>query len=220
MNFTRLAKLFFALMLVSAPSFPMDKLFVGLNAGIVSSNTETQEMKNRIKDTEGIQKHNFYGGIFTGYNHLIEGTPLFVGTEVSVQIYDMDSSKERTLTHPYTNYFMSVKSDKSASAVIKLGIVINNALIYGKAGLAYTNFKAKVIDKGVTLPRETVVEKKFHRYAPALGVGLDFKLNDNWMVGVDYTVASYASFTLPSSSGNLNFSSTIQMKSLRLVYSF
>lgn len=220
MNFTRLTKLFFAFLLVSAPSFPMDKLFVGVNAGIISSNTETQEMKNRIKDTDGIQKHNFYGGIFTGYNHLIEGTPVFVGTEISMQMYDMDSSKERTLILPYTNYSVSVKSNKSAAAVIKLGLVINDAIIYGKAGLSYAYFMTRVVDRGTTAARESVAEKKSHRYAPVLGLGLDFRLNNNWIIGVDYTVASYSSFSVPSASGNLNFSSTVQMKSLRLVYSF
>ena len=220
MNFTTLSKLFIASLLMISTSFSVDKLFVGLNPGLISSKTETEELKNSIKDKDDIQKHNLYGGIFAGYNHLVKGTPIFIGTEISAQMYDMNSSKERMLLLPYTNYSLSMKSKNSAAAVIKLGLVINDALIYGKAGLSYTYFMTKVVDRGATAARETVSEKKSHRYAPVLGIGLDFRLNDNWIIGVDYTVASYANFTVPSSSGNLNFSNTVEMKSLRLIYSF
>lgn len=220
MNITKLSKLFFVFLLMTSNSFSLDKLFMGLNAGIISSKTETEELKHRIKDKDDIQKHNFYGGIYTGYNHLIEGTPVFVGTEISVQMYDMNSSKERTLILPYTNYSLAVKSKNSAAAVVKLGIVVSNVLIYGKAGLSYAYFMTRVVDKSGTEQKEPVAEKKFHRYAPVLGLGVDFKLNDNWLIGIDYTTASYASLNVQSSAGNLNISHTVQMKSLRITYSF
>lgn len=221
MNFTKLTKLFLAFMLISVPSFSLDKFCFGINTGLLSSKTETHELKNGIKDPDSFQKDNLYGGIFMGYNHSIEGTPVFVGTEISGQMYDMHASKEKMYGYPHMSYQTSVRSKNSAAAVIKLGVSVSNALIYGKAGVSYALFLATITDKGHTVnPRNSVFSKKFHRYAPVVGLGIDFSLNKNWAIGVDYTVASYSSLKVLSSAGHFNLSSTVQMQSLRLTYSF
>jgi opacity protein-like surface antigen len=220
MKFNMISKLFLVVLLLTTNSFSLDKLFIGVNAGYLSSKTETDELKSNIRDPEGIQKDNPYGGIFMGYNHSIEGTPVFVGLEVSGQMYDMNASKEKACQHPYMSYQASVRSKTSAAAVVKLGISVSNALIYGKAGLSYALFLATITDKGHTAPTNPIFYRKYHRYAPVIGLGVDFSLNKNWAIGVDYTVASYASLKVLSSAGHFGLSSTIQMKSLRLTYSF
>ena len=102
---------------------------------------------------------------FIGYNHQYNDS-LVVGVEAEYNDYSIEFTK-----------FAPISVEDGASLRLRLGFPTDRALIYATGGLAYATTNIDQEDFGYVI-----------------GAGVDFKLTDNVVFGVNYLHSQYYNF--------------------------
>ncbi len=205
------------------PSYSMgDSLYTGINIGKSSINADLKrDIPGSRNDHAEMGNNEIGAGIFIGYNHLIKDTPVIAGIELGVQNHNLEVLKRDN--SPFFNQIAKIRTNNSFTGVLKIGISIKDIMIYGKAGLALTNWTLSFTSDLVNRPQgnwNTNISKKSNKYGAILGCGIDFRLNPNWAIGIDHTVTQYPSLKLHHPMWALETKPLIQTTSLRLMYIF
>jgi opacity protein-like surface antigen len=112
-----------------------------------------------------------------------------------------------------------VRTNNSINGIFKLGIVVKDLMIYGKGGIVRTNWMMSFVDKG-NFRAESSISQKFTKDGSLLGFGIDYNLNSNWSIGVDYTVANYPNLKLVHRLGEFKMYPSLRTTTFRLSYLF
>lgn len=171
---------------VIAPVFSWQRCYIGGHAGYGWARSEI------ITEAATINATGFVGGIQGGCNwHLSKS--LLVGVEGEVWWTDIRGSASQpvqvgTETFTYRNRW-------DADLALRLGVPVDRALIYGKAGIAYGNF-----DYGWSWTAGDSATASSARTGWLVGVGLEYALSNNWSAKIEYNYIDYgrADLTLMS----------------------
>lgn len=188
-------------------------LYAGIGLG--ESFHSILEKDVRTKSREKIRKNSHAVGLFIGYDHIIADTPLFVGAEAGAINHNMSKTIDASTYAPQIYYKVKATTNNSANAAIRLGVVIDSALIYGKIGVSMTNYK-------VSFPGPVMGEhiSKYKKYGKLFGAGIECKLNKNFSLGIEHVYVKYSSLTNPHPKVPLKFCPSANMTSGRLIYRF
>jgi outer membrane autotransporter protein len=202
------------------PLHSTDKPYIGIAVGQTSSIFNlTRFMASERKDSSSIGKHGYSAGVFAGYNHLIKESPLFVGIELGARTHNMEVIKQDSILRAVISHTTKVRSKNSLSAVFKMGVVVKDLLVYGKAGLAQTNFQVSFEDATTNVvPVQTL--QNFKKNGTVFGFGVDYTINPNWAIGADYAIANYQKLKLTHPVGKLHLCPSLQTTTFRLSYMF
>jgi opacity protein-like surface antigen len=209
-----------ALLAATQPLHSTDKPYIGISLGQTSSIFKLKRfMASERKDSSNIGKHGYSAGLFAGYNHLLKESPLFVGLEIGARTHNMQVIKQDSLYRSVISHTAKVRSKNSLSGVFKLGFVVKDLLVYGKAGLAQTNFQVSFED-ATNHPVPVRTLQNFKKNGTVFGFGVDYILNPNWAIGADYAVANYQKLKITHAAGKLHLSPSLQTTTFRLSYMF
>jgi opacity protein-like surface antigen len=174
---------------------------------------------DRLKNISNTGNKNANVGVFVGYNHLIQETPLFIGLEVGAENHNLKISQEENTSPPVVmNYKTIAKTNNSFTGIGKFGFIVKDLMIYAKAGVVKTNWNLNYAAAFAGASMGNAV--KTNKYGSVYGFGVDYKLNSNWMIGVDHSIKSYSDLKLTSGVGNITVKPIINTTSFRLIYSF
>jgi hypothetical protein len=190
-------------------SLAFDTLRLGIGLG--NANYEIKAKNFTWNEKEKIKKSSQHSSIFLGYDHLINETPLFFGIEGEFSNHNAEKSYR---TDWYPNGTLRVSTNNTVNGSLRLGVSTNNVLIYGKAGVAYTNWNVSFQDRTADL------QKKYQKYGKVFGGGIECSLNKNFSIGVEHTFEGYNTIERISPILNLKLRPTIQVTKVRLIYSF
>lgn len=216
----RKAKLALALIVLNASTaLASEGLYTGISIGRSSFQANIhRDTSDNLTYFSNSGTNGTAVGAFLGYNHLLTGSPLFIGLEGGVQSHNLKAKINQSYGN---NYFekMDTKVDHSLFGVFKFGVVVNELMVYGKAGA----FKSKVrLSYSSNYPSCQPFERliKTNAYGSVYGFGVDFKVNPNWGIGLDHTVNTYSSIEFKLPNGNAGVDPVVNLTSLRLTYTF
>lgn len=216
----KINKLALALMVASTPTVLASD---GLYAGIALGNVHTQADVNKtaingLNYTSTTGKNCAGFGAFMGFNHPIEGTPLFMGLEANVN----SNNSNVILSQVHGFHFeekMTAQTKYSLSAVFKLGVSINDLMIYAKAGVFKSQWRLSYEGHNPYVAQYSSATKT-NTYGSVYGFGADHKLNNNWGIGIDHTVQTSQSIDYKVADLSTKIDPVINTTSLRLTYIF
>jgi opacity protein-like surface antigen len=219
-SLNRIVKALILTVATSTAVLGTEGLYVGINMGqsIVQAGME-RKSSSTIRNTSSSGDKSVTVGTFIGYNHLIQETPLFIGLELGVENHNLKIDQEENVSHLPINHKTVVKTNNSFTAIGKFGFIVKDLMIYAKAGVVKTNWSLSYSARyNNALGIENTV--KTNKYGSIFGFGVDYKLNPNWLIGVDYSVKSYPDVVLKGAIANVTIKPTINTTSFRLMYSF
>jgi len=200
---------YFASIAVISSSAALDTLRVGMSLG-----TTFQETKP--KNLQGLNLQSFvrkspYIGIFVGYDHLIQDTPLFVGLEGELANHSSEKVNEFDNT---TGGSFKLSDNNSFIGAIRAGVSVGEALFYGKIGLSRTNWKTTV-----STPVDAL-QRGHQSYGNVVGGGMECKINNNCSLGIEHTLTDVHDIKRVHPNLSMSLSPSIQVTKLRLAYNF
>lgn len=155
--------------------------WTGVYVGVTTSYTQLEDDNGIISDYgEGAG----YGAVI-GFNYQVNDY-LVLGLETDYTVYDINFEKVP---------FITVEDGVTLRA--RAGFVINNAMFYASAGLAYARTNIELEDFGTVI-----------------GVGAEYRINDLVAIGVDYQHLSFYNFD------NANIDANIDTVRARLTFNF
>jgi outer membrane immunogenic protein len=169
--------------------------YLGVNGGVATTSTKWRE-------TDGLDEFDpvaFSGaggtvGVQAGYNWLLQNAMLF-GLEADINWADAKSTGSYCCGDGEDfsnslNWFSTVRG--------RLGVLHNNALFFGTAGIAFGGWKHVATDDDFT---ETLFDTSSTRVGYALGGGVELALHDNWSMKAEFLYLDFGSQTLAGTSG-------------------
>ena len=196
-------------------------LYAGLNIGQASIQADMQRKSlSTIKNVSSSGDTGVNVGAYVGYNHLIQETPLFIGLEVGIENHNLKIDQEENTSPPVPiNHKTAVKTNNSLTGVGKFGFVVKDLMLYVKAGVVKTNWG---VSYSASYNNALGIDDKVkpNKYGSIFGLGVDYKLNKNWLIGVDYSVKTYPEVVLFGSIGKVRIDPIINTTNFRLIYSF
>jgi outer membrane immunogenic protein len=115
----------------------------------------------------------FLGGVQAGYNYQIN--QLVFGAEGQISWTDMEQSVP-------VGAIRSTEIDWIASIAGRVGYAFGNALVYGKAGIAFLDWSSNVAVSGPT----RVVSTGNTEAGWVIGAGLEYGFTPNWSAKIEY----------------------------------
>lgn len=211
------SKFLLIFLLLTSYSFSLDKFFIGLNVGRTFSDAQiNHELPIKINRSSKLGDDDFIVGGFLGYNNSIEDTPLFVGFELGGNYHHMVLSKEEQAFPPFAHHVTNIKTNASILGALKFGLIVKDLLFYVKGGAAWTNWSFKFSDRTTHAWKEKTIYSQ--KTGVLMGCGLDYVLNKNWLLGIEYINSSYPELRLNPHVGKMKASPTIHNCMLRLIY--
>ena len=206
-------------LLLSSPILSLDRFFAGLNIGHSSLNTQlSRNLAINTKDVSSLGNNDLTAGVLFGYNNTIDETPLFVGFEIGAQYHNLLTTKEEKTFPPYINYKTTTQTNSSVTGILKIGILVKDLMFYAKGGTSYTNWKFNFMDLGA-LQNKTKL-KSCTKSGKLFGFGIDYKLNENWVIGIEFSQTYYTPIKLTHSVGDFKSTPNLITSSLRIIYVF
>jgi opacity protein-like surface antigen len=197
-----------------------DGPYIGIGIGQTASHYNVnRHMLFSRQQSSNLGKHGFHGGVFAGYNYLIKESPLLIGGEIGAQLHSLEASKEDRVALIHANYSTKVRASNSVTALMKMGFCINELVIYGKCGFAQTNFEMDYIDSRDASNPATYA-RKFKKDGLVVGGGVEYNINPNWIIGIDYAVSTYPNLKLNYDVGQIKVQPSLQSTTFRLSYVF
>lgn len=195
-------------------------LYAGISLGLVSLNVDLdRNLQYSGHNNSKLSTECQSGGLMLGYNYLIEPTSLMIGLELNLQNNIMQASKEEKTLTPSVNHITTVRTNNSMGGFLRIGVVINEMIIYGKMGISKANWKLRFQDKSdIDKPTETI--RSVNSYGYSCGFGVDYRLNEKWSMGIDHIVSKHNPIKLSHQVGEFKMTPTINTTSLRLIYIF
>lgn len=155
-------------------------------------------------------------GVFFGVDCKISESPLFVGMEFSLINHNAEEEQYLT-THGITATSFKLKTNNSFKQMLRFGFVANEAendiLLYGKAGLASTNWETTVTD-------QLVYKNQFQKYGLVAGIGMESKVNKSFSIAWEHEFTFNSEMRRLHPELELKTKPLVQTTSMRLTYSF
>ena len=183
-----------------APSVPFSwtGFYVGGNVGAAwnTGRFDDSADPNRVfQDVPIFDANNSgpIGGLQAGYNYQIG--QFVAGVEVGASAAGIDGKTYPTLSNG--SAFLQTKQDWLANAGIRLGYAFDRILVYASGGAAFTGYNISTQDtfSGFTFPQAYGTNS---RSGWTLGLGADYALTNNWIVGFDYKYYDFGGQTFVS----------------------
>lgn len=172
----------------AAPIFTWTGFYVGGQLGYAWGRAKTVDIDgyNGAPDISHKPK-GWTGGLYAGYNYQISS--IVLGAELEAGYLGLKGSAQYG---PYvgvrlpTDSRAGTKADWYGAVTGRVGLALNNWLLYAKGGYAWTGVKSSFIDldpAGTTLASGTSTSG---RDGWLLGAGVEYAFNPNWTVRVEY----------------------------------
>jgi opacity protein-like surface antigen len=193
-------------------SLASDCLRMGVSLGFSHHKTKSRNLSlPKMKPLDKFSKSAPSAGVFLGYDHLISETPLFIGLEAAINNHNSEKTRHG-LYWPPGHYELKIKTNNSLTGSLRLGVLSKNVLIYAKTGIASTNWqttiKAPIGDK----------QTNFKKVGYLVGGGLECKMNRNFSFGIEHQFIKSNNLGNIHPQINIKMSPTLQITSLRLIY--
>lgn len=157
-------------------------------------------------------------GAFVGYQNIIDER-FYLAGEGFYQYANVLIEKDENTFPGFVNYFTYIKNEYKSGIVGKFGFVHNNNIFYAKTGLAISRFILGFKDNTGN-PIITSSTSKTQK-GVILGGGVDFFLNKNVSVGIDYDITTYPSMGFKSNTvGSFSFKPVSHTFQTRFKYTF
>jgi opacity protein-like surface antigen len=205
--------------LSSTTTLSSEGLYAGIGFGL--SNLQADKSKDSHDNISYFINSGSNGtvtGTFLGYNHLLTGSPLFIGLEGGAQIHNLKTHLNQSHDGDALEK-ADAKIDHSFSGVFKFGIVINELMVYGKAGITKAMTRLNYFSDCHNIEPFNEI-KKTYAYGSIYGFGMDFKVNPNWKIGVDHAISTYNHIDVDLPNGTARVDPIVSTTSLRLTYVF
>jgi len=162
-------------------------LYLGAHCGGAWGSTKTTGDVGAFDDSPR-EVYNLGSGGWTcggqlGFNMQVGGW--FWGTEADCGYLGL---KKSIVQHGSPRNFVEVKYGAYGVAAARAGVVLDRALLYGKAGVAFAKIKNSGgdLDGGTTVdPSDLTVLDKTH-IGWAAGTGIEYGLSSTWSVKLEY----------------------------------
>lgn len=201
---------------VSGTALGIDGLHTGISIG--STNTKLGFKIDRT-DSSDLGNQSYNAGIFIGYNKLIEETPLLVGFELNAHNHNLKATQHEHTVPATLRISSEIKANNSASFLLKFGVRIKDLDLYAKAGISYYNWKTKA-KHWLANYESKETSKTYDNYGLTYGMGIDYKLNPNWGIGIDYTNSTCNPLRMETKVGTLKINPMVHKTSFRVIYTF
>jgi outer membrane immunogenic protein len=186
-----------------APAYDWSGIYIGLNYGVAvtsghwnNSNDPNAVPYNQPFDFSS-QDSGFIAGGQIGINkqfdNVIPGYGLVLGLEGAVDGADINGQT----AVPAVNALLQTKQNRLESVVAHFGIAADRLLLYASAGAAFTSYHFYDIDHSSagtysdTYPASS-------RTGWTAGLGLDYAVFGNWIVGFDWKYADFGTRNVAS----------------------
>jgi outer membrane immunogenic protein len=173
-------------------------LYLGAHCGGAWGSTKTTGDVNAF-DESPREVYNLGSGGWTcggqlGFNMQMGGW--FWGTEADFGYLGL---KKSIVQHGSPRNFVEVKFGAYGVAAARAGVVLDRALIYGKAGVAFAKIRntGGDLDGGTIIDPSDVTELDKTHIGWAAGTGIEYGLSSSWSVKLEYV---YMAFGKDSSS--------------------
>jgi len=207
------------IMMGVSPILSNEGLYIGIRTGTSSGHIKIDKTeRNFLKYSADTGKSGTTFGAFLGYNHILQGSPLFIGLEGGFNLTDLKMS----LCQDHGILFdekINATTKYSMHGVIKFGVVINDLMVYAKGGFFRSQWRLSFEGRR---PNAKTFSKliKTNSYGSVYGFGADYKVNKNWGIGLDHTVNTSQTLDCQLPNGSATISPVINTTSLRLSYHF
>ena len=186
-----------------APEFTWTGLYAGLHAGWglggLEWNDEAPETNEHVADT---YQHGIFGGLQAGVNYQLGW--LVVGTEGTFSGSDIGKDTAGLFNINGGTDFgqggtAKTQIDWIATVAARIGVVCphildGRLLTYGKVGMSDAHIE---YEGNRTANAANSVNKHFNgnegRFAPVIGGGFEYALNNHWTARIEYDFANYGS---------------------------
>lgn len=159
-------------------------------------------------------------GAFAGYQKIIDKN-LYVAAECFYQYADILIEKEENTLPGYVNYFTYIKNSHKGGVVGKFGFVHSNNIFYLKTGLVLSHFILGFRDNAKNpflIATRTSTISKIQK-GVLIGGGIDYFINRNFGIGMEYEVITYPSISFNiNNGGSPSFKSTSHTFQVRFKY--
>ena len=167
-------------------------LYLGAHCGGAWGSTKTTGDVNAF-DESPREVYNLGSGGWTcggqlGFNMQMGGW--FWGTEADFGYLGL---KKSIVQHGSPRNFVEVKFGAYGVAAARAGVVLDRALIYGKAGVAFAKIRntGGDLDNGTTIDPSDVTELDKTHIGWAAGTGIEYGLSSSWSVKLEYNMLDF-----------------------------
>lgn len=195
------------------PAFNWTGLYAGVYLGGAHSVWTIDFFRNNNHGHAELGGDGIAGGGWLGYN-LQMNSNIVVGVEADLGFTNASQSNQ-TFDNDFTY------SDYGAFGSLRgrLGYAFDRMLVYGTAGLAFANITNN-IQKGRNAGVQVVSEDQSHT-GYALGLGVEYAFDRNWVARAEYLYSNYGLTTLFNRDGNqADFENELHLVRAGLSYRF
>lgn len=186
-----------------APTFTWTGGYIGVQGGYSNFDADDAPIAGRDVSIEG-----FVGGVHAGYNYQFDngtGNGFVLGAYVDIDFGSLDIDLEGRTGAP--NPINDVgEIDYIARGMVKAGYGFGRALGYVQGGVNYIDGSASVMAD--VLPALTEADGDIDGFGYSVGVGVDYAVTDNIVVGADYLFEDFGSADAfdrnPNALGTIN----------------
>ena len=185
----------------AAPAFTWTGCYVGLHAGADWGHSKWVAGASVTMDGSGA-----IGGAQAGCNYQVQNFVL--GAEG--EIWGSGLTESTTLVGAPFSETLTSKSDFAGDLAARLGYAIDRALVFGKVGVAWANYRyADTVDfEGATF---LSAEGRSTHTGLLLGLGLEYAIDAHWSLKGEYDYVNYGSKNVPFYfGGNLAFIAAVR----------
>lgn len=196
-----------AMMAPVATAYNWTGFYAGAHLGGIWSGTHWDGFATPSFDLNG---GSVIGGVQAGYNYQIDSFVL--GGELGVSALDL-SAKGQCSTSAGTE--CRTRQNWVVDARLKAGYAFDRLLVYGTAGIAFSEFRH---DQTRVLTQDW---GKTSRVGWTAGLGLEYALTNNWSAGVEWKHYDFGRETRSSNlGGSVRFRSTSDAVLAKVNYRF
>ena len=155
-------------------------------------------------------------GVFGGYQNIIDGT-IYIAAECFYQYADVLIEKDENTFPGFVNYFTYINNKHKGGVVGKLGLVHYKNIFYLKTGLAFGRFLLGFKDNSAN----PIISSSTYKVQKGiiLGGGVDYFVNSNVSIGLEYEVINYSSMSFKSNMvGSFSFKPVSHTFQVRFKY--
>jgi outer membrane immunogenic protein len=190
-------------------------LYLGANCGGAWGSTRTAGNVGAFDDNPKADVYDLGSGGWTcggqlGFNMQMGGW--FWGTEADFGYLGLKKSIYQRGT---PKNFVEVKFGAYGVAAARAGVVLDRALIYGKAGVAFASIKntGGDLENNGTIDTSDVTDLDKTRIGWAAGSGIEYGLSSSWSVKLEYLYMGFGK----NSSSNLDHDTFTHRNSVQIV---
>jgi len=179
-------------------------VYVGGQAGGVYTRETLSTPGGELLSPISSHGGSFFAGGYLGYNHQMSRFVIGVEGDFSAVLGARELSGRQQTIVP--GIFASQSTDPTwlASAAVRLGLALDNWLLYAKAGGAWMNAKYKVNVEnaaGAVLDTQTVSKT---RNGWLVGAGVEYGWSRNWISRLEYNYVDFGTSQVTYTFAGLN----------------